>query len=67
MTSPSTAGTDEDRRKYYSEVQKIVADDVPAVSLSSKTNIAVMRPNISGMRLSAQADFLGLKDVRKGK
>lgn len=62
----STAGTDEDRRKYYSEVQKIVADDVPAVSLWYKTNIAVTRPNISGMRLSAQADFLALKDVRKG-
>ena len=61
-----TALTDEDRRRYYSEVQKIVADDVPAVSLWYKTNIAVTRPNISGMRLSAQADFLALKDVRKG-
>jgi peptide/nickel transport system substrate-binding protein len=62
----STARTDEERRKYYSEVQKIVAEDVPAVSLWYKTNIAVTRPNISGMRLSAQADFLALKDVRKG-
>ena len=26
---------------------------------------AVMRPNISGMRLSAQADYLALKDVQK--
>jgi hypothetical protein len=24
-----------------------------------------MRPNVSGMRLSPQADFLALKDVRK--
>src|SRR5688572_10195099 len=62
----TTALTDEDRRTYYSEVQKIVADDVPAVSLWYKTNIAVTRPNISGMRLSAQADFLALKDVKKG-
>jgi peptide/nickel transport system substrate-binding protein len=62
----TTALTDDERRKYYSEVQKIVADDVPAVSLWYKTNIAVTRPNISGMRLSAQADFLALKDVRKG-
>ena len=61
----TTALTDEERRKYYSEVQKIVAEDVPAVSLWYKTNIAVTRPNISGMRLSAQADFLALKDVRK--
>jgi len=62
----TTALTDEDRRKYYSEVQKLVAEDVPYVSLWYKTNIAVTRPNISGMRLSAQADFLALKDVRKG-
>jgi peptide/nickel transport system substrate-binding protein len=62
----TTAQTDEERRKYYSEVQKIVADEVPAVSLWYKTNIAVTRPNISGMRLSAQADFLALKDVKKG-
>jgi len=61
-----TALTDEDRRRYYSEVQRIVADDVPAVSLWYKTNVAVTRPNITGMRLSAQADFLALKDVKKG-
>ena len=61
----SRALTDEDRRQYYSEVQKRVADDVPAVSLWYKTNIAVTRPEISGLRLSAQADFLALKDVRK--
>jgi peptide/nickel transport system substrate-binding protein len=62
----TTALTDADRRKYYSEVQKLVAEDVPYVSLWYKTNIAVTRPNISGMRLSAQADFLSLKDVKKG-
>ena len=44
-----------------------MAEDVPYVSLWYKTNIAVMRPNISGMRLSAQADFLGFKDVRKAR
>jgi peptide/nickel transport system substrate-binding protein len=61
------ASTDEERRKYYSEVQKIVADDVPYVSLWYKTNVAVVRPNISGLRLSAQADFVGFKDVRKAR
>jgi peptide/nickel transport system substrate-binding protein len=61
------ASTDEERRKYYSEVQKIVAEDVPYVSLWYKTNIAVVRRNISGLRLSAQADFVGFKDVRKAR
>ena len=59
------ATTDDERLSYYREVQKIVADDAPYISLWYKTNIAVMRANVSGMRLSAQADFLWLKDVRK--
>ena len=62
----TTAKTDEERRKYYSEVQKLVAEDAPYISLWYKTNVAVMGPGIKGMRLSAQADFLSLKDVRKG-
>jgi peptide/nickel transport system substrate-binding protein len=62
----TTALTDEERLKYYSEVQKVVAEDVPYVSLWHKTNIAVTRPDIRGMRLSGQADFLALKDVTKG-
>ena len=61
----TTAKTDDERRTYYSEVQKVVADDAPYISLWYKTNIALMRPNITGMRLSAQADFAGLKDVQK--
>ena len=61
----SSAPTDADRRLYYSAVQKAVADDAPYISLWHRTNVAVTRPNISGMRLSARADFLALKDVRK--
>ena len=57
--------TDADRLQYYSDVQKAVAEDAPYISLWYKTNIAVARPNVSGMRLSAQADFLALKDVKK--
>jgi peptide/nickel transport system substrate-binding protein len=59
------ATTDDERLKYYRDAQKVIADDAPYISLWYKTNIAVMRPNLSGMRLSAQADFLGLKDVKK--
>ena len=62
----TTATTDGDRRKYYSQAQKVVAEDAPYISLWYKTHVAVTRPNISGLRLSAQADFQALKDVRKG-
>ncbi|OFW03634.1 MAG: hypothetical protein A3I61_01630 [Acidobacteria bacterium RIFCSPLOWO2_02_FULL_68_18] len=61
----TTASTDEERRKYYSEVQKLVAEDAPYISLWYKTNIAVARPNVTGIRLSPQATFATLKDVRK--
>ncbi len=60
-----TAATDEERRKYYSAVQKLVAEDAPYISLWYKTNIAVARPNITGIRLTAQAAFSALKDVKK--
>jgi peptide/nickel transport system substrate-binding protein len=62
----TTASTDDERRKYYSDVQKLVADDAPYISLWYKTNVAVTRPNITGMRLSPQAGFWALKDVKKG-
>jgi peptide/nickel transport system substrate-binding protein len=61
----STALTDEERLKYYRAVQKLVAEDAPYISLWYKTNIAVTRPNITGIRLSAQATFAALKDVKK--
>jgi len=61
----TTAETEEDRRLYYSAVQKAVAEDAPYISLWHRTNVAVARPNITGIRLSAQADFLALKDVKK--
>jgi ABC-type transport system substrate-binding protein len=59
------AQTDADRLEYYSQVQKIVADDAPYISLWYKTNVAVARPNVEGVRLTAQAAFSTLKDVRK--
>lgn len=61
----SAASTDAERRRYYSEVQKIVAEDAPYVSLWYRTNVAVTQPGISGLRLGPQADMLSLKDVRK--
>jgi peptide/nickel transport system substrate-binding protein len=63
----AAAQTDEERRTYYSAVQKLVAEDAPYISLWYKTNIAVTRPNITGLRLSAQATFAALKDVKKAQ
>ena len=62
----TTAATDEERRTHYRAVQKLVAEDAPYISLWYKTNVAVARPNVTGMRLSPQAAFSALKNVKKG-
>jgi peptide/nickel transport system substrate-binding protein len=61
----SAALTDDDRKKYYSEAQKLIADDTPYVSLWHKTNLAVTQPGITGLHIGPQADMLSLKDVKK--
>jgi hypothetical protein len=43
--------------------QTAIARDVPVVSLWYKTNVAVLQPDIHGVRLSPIADFAFLKDV----
>lgn len=61
----SAAPTDDDRKKYYSEAQKLIAEDTPYVSLWHKTNLAVTQPGITGLHIGPQADMLSLKDVKK--
>ena len=56
----------EKRRKLFSEVQKIVAEDVPYVSLWYRDNISVHRDRISNIELtpSGDFDFLGVIEAR---
>ena len=61
----SAAATEEDRRKYYSEAQKVIAEDTPYVSLWHKTNLAVAQPGITGLHIGPQADMGALKNVKK--
>ena len=56
----------EKRRKLFSEIQKIVAEDVPYVSLWYRDNISVHRNRISNIELtpSGDYDFLGKIEAR---
>ena len=54
-----------ERKRLYGFAQKLIAEDVPYVSLWVKTNVAVMQNGISSLRLMPTADFTVLKDVRK--
>lgn len=59
------ARTADERRALYARAQQLIAEDVPYVSLWYKKNVAVYQPDLSGVRLSAIADFGFFKDVTR--
>lgn len=61
----ATARDEEQRRQSYARAQQLIAEDVPYISLWTKKNVAVFRPDITGVRLSPIADFTFLKDVSR--
>jgi peptide/nickel transport system substrate-binding protein len=62
----ATASTDPAlRRAAYAQAQRLIADQVPYVSLWYKTNVAVAQRDLRGIHLSPSADFLFLRDVTR--
>ena len=59
----STTDT-EQRRRLYSEAQKIVAAELPYIPLWHQTNVAVLRTTFAGYRLLPSGDFRALQSVR---
>jgi peptide/nickel transport system substrate-binding protein len=59
----SAASDDDRRRELYTQAQRLIADDVPYISLWYKTNVAIFQPDIHGVTLSPIADFTFLKNV----
>jgi len=59
------ATSEAERKKYYGEVQKIIAEDAPYISIWNRTNVAIAQPTLSGLHLNAMSDFESLKDVMK--
>jgi peptide/nickel transport system substrate-binding protein len=53
------------RRSLYGQVQKIVAADVPYISLWYKTNVAVSQRTLTGIHVLPLANFIFLKDVAR--
>jgi peptide/nickel transport system substrate-binding protein len=54
---------DQQRRELYAEAQRILADDVPYISLWYKTNFIIARRNLAGLRLTPLADYAFLREV----
>ena len=59
------ATTEDDRRRLYGDAQRAVAADAPYISLWYKTNVAVSRTQIEGVKLTPSAEFTFLRDVTK--
>jgi peptide/nickel transport system substrate-binding protein len=66
LLDQASASTEPARRlALFGEVQHLVADDVPYISLWTKTNFAVAQRSVSGVHLSPFADFFFLKHVAR--
>jgi peptide/nickel transport system substrate-binding protein len=59
------ATSDEDRRRAYGAAQRLLAEDAPYISLWYKTNVAVSRRQIAGVKLTPTAEFTFLREVTK--
>jgi peptide/nickel transport system substrate-binding protein len=57
----------EKRKAAYQEIQRIVAEDLPYISLFYMDNVAVFNKRLEGVRLSPAADYLFLTEVAVGK
>jgi peptide/nickel transport system substrate-binding protein len=65
IDAAASAADEGARRAYYQQVQRIIADDVPIISLWYKTNVAVAQPALTGVTLSPTAEFVFLKNVTR--
>ena len=52
-----------ERKAYYAEIQRILARDLPYVSLWHYDNVAVLAQNVQGFVLDPSGDLFSLKDV----
>ena len=61
----TAAPADDERRRLFSEAQRVMAEDAPYISLWTKTNVAVSRTGIEGVKLTPSAEFTFLREVTK--
>ncbi|PYQ13454.1 MAG: ABC transporter substrate-binding protein [Acidobacteria bacterium] len=57
------ARTVEERRRAYSRIQSILAEELPYFNLWHKSNVAVLRRRVQGFTLTPSADFYVLEQV----
>jgi peptide/nickel transport system substrate-binding protein len=63
----TAALTEADRKKYYADVQKVLADDAPYIPIWNRVNYIMAQPSLTGLHLNPISDFTALKDVKKNR
>jgi peptide/nickel transport system substrate-binding protein len=63
----TSATSPEERRVRYGAVQKRAAELAPYISLWHETNIAIARPEITGIDLAPQVDYSFLRNVSRAE
>ncbi len=66
LIEDASAATDEEHRgASYTKAQRLIAEDVPYISLWYRTNVAIFQPDIRGVSLSPIADYAFLRNVHR--
>ena len=65
LDAVAAAPSDEERRRLYSEVQRLVADDAVYIPVWNKTNVVVASRTLAGLHVGATGDLFGLRDVKR--
>lgn len=61
----TTATAEAERKKYYGEAQKIIAEDAPYIPIWNRTNAVVTQPDLTGLRLNPTSDVQALRHVAR--
>ena len=56
-----------ERKRYYGEAQKIIAEEAPYIPIWNRVNVLLAQRNLDGLHMTATAHFATLKDVKRVK
>ena len=61
----TTAIDEDERRRFYREAQKIIAEDAPYIPLWHRTNVIVAQRSLEGLHVGPMGNFTELRNVRR--
>ena len=59
------AQSEDERRRYYAEAQRVVARDAPYIPIWNRTNVVIAQRDLVGLRMGPTTDFQTLREARR--